>query len=220
MPTKPKTRPKTAKAFRPRAVIAVVIALLLVTFLYFPLYNQPGVHTAAGFLPETEPGVYSAGGVTLAVSDGTVSFPGGLSPLSAAPMEQAGYYTVTRDGDVLYSGPIPASEAEDRAIAADGTLSPLTDGTLPAGGYPVSLSQLIPLSQGTPETRGRGGLTAGFAALLIWAVDLLFPNFFFRADPRNAGSRSAPAAGYRRVQRALWLILPLVSACFLLAALL
>ncbi len=208
------------KALRPWAIIAVVAVILLVGVLYFPLYNQLGVHTAAGFLPETETGVYSAGGLTISVQEGTVSFPGELSPLTVTPRAEEGYYDVTLGDETLYSGPVPANEQEDRAIGTDGTLSPLTDGNIPAGDYPIALSQLIPLSQGTPETRGQGNLTVGIATLLIWMVDILFPNFFFRADPRNVGSKDGPAVGYRKVQKVLWMALPLLGACFLLAALL
>ena len=74
-----KTAPQSPKALRPWAILAVAAVILLIGFVYFPLYNQPGLHTAAGFFPETETGVYSAGGASITVSGGTVSFPGNWS---------------------------------------------------------------------------------------------------------------------------------------------
>ena len=59
-----KPTPKSPKALRPWAILAVAAVILLIGFVYFPLYNQPGLHTAAGFFPETETGVYSAGGAS------------------------------------------------------------------------------------------------------------------------------------------------------------
>ena len=215
-----KTAPQSPKALRPWAILAVAAVILLIGFVYFPLYNQPGLHTAAGFFPETETGVYSAGGASITVSGGTVSFPGELEPLTVTPRAEEGYYDVSQGEETLYSGPIPVSAEDERSIAADGTLSPLSGGEIPAGSYPVTLSQLISVSQGTPETRGQGGLTAGIATLLIWMADILFPNFFFKADPRNIGSKESPAAGYRKIQKVLWMALPVLGACFLLAALL
>lgn len=215
-----KPTPKSPKALRPWAILAVAVVVLLIGFVYFPLYNQPGLHTPAGFFPETEAGVYSAGGASITVSDSTVSFPGGLEPLTVTARTGEGYYDVTQGDEILYSGPLPASVQDERSIAADGTLSPLSDGEIPAGSYPITLSQLIAASQGIPETRGQGGLTAGIATFLIWMVDILFPNFFFRADPRNIGSKEGPVRGYRKIQKVLWMALPILGACFLLAALL
>ena len=215
-----KTAPQSPKALRPWAILAVAAVILLIGFVYFPLYNQPGLHTAAGFFPETETGVYSAGGTSITVSDGTVSFPGELEPLTVTPRAEEGYYDVFQGDETLYLRPHPRfcrRRAVDRRRRHP--LPPLGR-EIPAGSYPVTLSQLISVSQGTPETRGQGGLTAGIATLLIWMADILFPNFFFKADPRNIGSKENPAAGYRKIQRVLWMALPVLGACFLLAALL
>ena len=91
-----KPTPKSPKALRPWAILAVAAVILLIGLVYFPLYNQPGLHTAAGFFPETETGVYSAGGASITVSGGTVSFPGELEPLTVTPRAEEGYYDVSR----------------------------------------------------------------------------------------------------------------------------
>ena len=131
-----KPTPKSPKALRPWAILAVAAVILLIGFVYFPLYNQPGLHTAAGFFPETETGVYSAGGASITVSDGTVSFPGELEPLTVTPRAEEGYYDVFQGDETLYSGPAPASAEDERSIAADGTLSPLSGGKSPPAATP------------------------------------------------------------------------------------
>ena len=63
-------------------------------------------------------------------------------------------------------------------------------------------------------------MTAGIAGLLIWIADILFPNLFYRVDPRSIGGRGAPSATYRKIQRVMRIILPLWALVFLTLSLL
>ncbi len=196
--------------------LAACLLTILVIALYFPVYAQPGVHTLdGGFLSLTEDGQYTGSAGTISLDGSTLSFDNGLSPLTVTVED--GFYTVMQQEEVLYTGRMP-EDSDDRKILEDGTIVAVTDSS---DGYPLLLSQIISLSQGQNEIRGdRRHMTAGIAGLLIWIADILFPNLFYRVDPRSIGGRGAPSATYRKIQRVMRIILPLWALVFLTLSLL
>ena len=110
-----KTAPQSPKALRPWAILAVAAVILLIGFVYFPLYNQPGLHTAAGFFPETETGVYSAGGASI-----TTTSSGGTKPFTPAPSP----FLPKTSGRSPPTAPSPPSRAGKSPPAATPSPSP------------------------------------------------------------------------------------------------
>ena len=200
----------------PFGKLAACLVTVILVLLYLPLYNQLGVHSPdAGFLSLTEDGVYQNAAAKVTVQDGTLIFDNGLLPLTVT--EEDGFYTITRQDEILYSGRVP-SEQEERRILEDGTIVTPSESE---SGYPLLLSRIIALSQGQSETRGdQGKMTIGMAALIIWILDVLFPSFLYRVDLRSIGGRGAPTATYRKIQRVLRVILPLWALVFLALSLL
>ena len=208
---------KTVKKRKfPLVKLAACLFTCILIAIYLPLYNQLGVHSLnMGFLSLTEDGVYENAAGKITVQDGTLTFDNGLSPLTVT--EEDGFYTVTQQDEILYSGRMPA-ENDDRRILEDGTIVTPSESE---SGYPLLLSRIIALSQGQSETRGnQHQMTIGMAALIIWIVDVLFPNFFYRVDFRSIGGRGAPSATYRKIQKVLRIILPLWALAFLAMSLL
>ena len=208
---------KTVKKRKfPLAKLAACLLTCILIAIYLLLYNQLGVHSLnMGFLSLTEDGVYENAAGKITVQDGTLTFDNGLSPLTVT--EEDGFYTVTQQDEILYSGRMPA-ENDDRRILEDGTIVTPSESE---SGYPLLLSRIIALSQGQSVTRGnQQQMTIGMAALIIWIVDVLFPNFFYRVDFRSIGGRVAPSATYRKIQKVLRIILPLWALAFLAMSLL
>lgn len=197
--------------------LAACLLTILVIALYLPAYNQQGVRTVdGGFLARNSDGnVYTGPSGSVTIENGTLTFEDGLEPLTVT--EEDGFYTITRQEEILYSGRMPETR-DDRKIQPDGTIVPAGKST---ESYPILLSRMILLSQGQSETRGdQRHMTAGIAGLLIWIADILFPNLFYRVDPRSIGGRGAPSATYRKIQRVMRIILPLWALVFLTLSLL
>jgi hypothetical protein len=186
----------------PIKLCLVAAAVILLTVCFFPLFNQQGLRGPDGFLRSRGDGLFT-GSSTVQLQDGVLSFSSGLEALTVT--EEDGVYTITRADEILYRGKEP-DEEKNRYILADGTVTELLDGDH----YPVSVGNVIDIFSDDLSIRGNGRyLTIGLAILLIWAIDLLFPNFFYTIDIRRIGNKSAPSPTYRRVQRLLWLLLPL-----------
>ena len=200
-----------------KAPVKILLCILtaIVAAIYLPFYFQKGVRSDSGFLTEKD-GVFSSSSLSITVSDGTLTFSDpSLSPLTVS--EEDGFYTVSLNGDVLYSGRMP-DETSERRILSDGTLT-LPDDSSP--GYPLSLSRIILIGTGGSETRGQQHyLLIAAVSIAIWLIDILFPDFFFKSDFRNFGSSRTPSPTYRKAQRILWILFPLWSAVFLVLALL
>ncbi len=191
-----------------------IFTIILLT-LFFPLYNQPGVHTRAGFLRSTSDGAYAGGSVLVQEQDGVLTFSGDYLPLTVTRQDDV--YTITREEDVLFSGKAPDAE-HDWVILADGILADSADDR---DAYPVSVAQAIAIASGNLSVRGNSRyLLLALVILAIWCVDILFPNFFFRLDFRQMGQKNKPSPTYRKVQKALWVILPLWGIMCLVMALL
>ncbi len=202
------------KGHLPLKLFLCVLTILLI-IVYIPFYNQEGVHSDAGFLTKKDH-VFSNAVVSISEENGILTFSEtDLSPLTVS--EKDGFYTVSQNGNILYSGRMP-TEDEERRILSDGTLTLPADRT---SGYPLTLSQIILLGEGGTEKRGsRQYFIVALVSLMIWMVDILFPDFFFKSDFRNFGSDRTPSPGYRKVQRLLWILFPLWSLMFLVKAVL
>lgn len=206
---------KTKKRFSLWRLLPSILTVIILT-LYFPVYNQPGIHTSDGFFQNTEDGVYENNMSIIREKDGLLTFSGDYHPLTVTQSEDV--YTITRQDEVLFSGKAPDA-AHDRLIQAGGTLVDTESPDESADYYPVSVSQVIAIVSGNLETRGNSRyLALALAILAIWCVDILFPDFFFRADFRQMGKKNAPSPTYRKVQRTLWIVLPLWGLmCLILA---
>lgn len=208
---------KDKKRFSVWRLLPAILTVIVLT-LYFPVYNQPGVHTAQGFLQSTGGGVYKSSTDIVKAQDGVLTFSGDYHALTVTA--DGDVYTITQEDDVLFAGKAPDS-AHDRLIQADGLLVSADAKDENVDYYPLSVANAIAIATGSLETRGSSRyLTLALAVLLIWCVDILFPNFFFKADFRNVGKKTVPSATYRKVQKVLWIVLPLWGLmCLVLAVL-
>lgn len=190
-------------------LLPAVFVVLLLGIWYFPLYNQPGVHITDEFLQNTADGIFKGTKTTVFVQEGVLSFTSveheSLLPLSVIQDEEV--YTIFQEDELLFAGKVPDAE-HDRTILADGTLT--VSGSGEENSYPVTISQAIAIASGDLSTRGSSQyLLLALAILAIWCIDILFPDFFFRIDFRQMGRKSAPSLTYRKIQKVLWVVLPL-----------
>ena len=175
---------KDKKRFSVWRLLPAILTVIVLT-LYFPVYNQPGVHTEHGFLQNTGDGLYQSGTDIVKAENGVLTFSGDYHALTVTVDSEV--YTIAQDGGILFSGKAP-DPAHDRLIQADGLLVSADAADENADYYPVSVANAIAIATGSLETRGSSRyLTLALAVLLIWCVDILFPNFFFKADFRNVG---------------------------------
>ena len=91
---------KDKTRFSIRRLLPVILTVIVLT-LYFPVYNQPGVHTAHGFLQNTGDGVYKSSTDIVKAENGVLTFSGDYHALTVTA--DGDIYTITQDGEILFS---------------------------------------------------------------------------------------------------------------------
>ena len=86
---------KDKTRFSIRRLLPSILTVIVLT-LYFPVYNQPGVHTAHGFLQNTGDGVYKSSTDIVKAENGVLTFSGDYHALTVTVDSEV--YTIAQDG--------------------------------------------------------------------------------------------------------------------------
>lgn len=148
--------------------------------------------------------------------------------LESSGEEQYGLRNITvyEDGRILFEGKYDAGKAVNfpRVYENDGI--PYLEGmiSIRVNGEPDTLDgltvyTLVDIFCGDEELRGDAPLLAvAVFILIIWIVDICFPDFFFRIRYAISVKDPEPSEWYRTVQKITWVIYPAAAAGLLLAS--
>lgn len=133
--------------------------------------------------------------------------------------------TVYEDGRILFEGLYDADGAAFPRVYENSGTPYLEDMiSIRVDGEPDTLDgltvyTLVDIFCGDEELRGDAPfLAVAVFILLVWIVDICFPDFFFQLRYAISVKDPEPSEWYRTVQKITWVIYPAAAAGFLLAS--
>lgn len=190
-----------------RRLLPAIISLILLA-IYIPSSFDQGIYSAGLFFKKARDDHYSSRNAVVLAEDNVLTISdihgGDLSPLTVA--QDGDIYTIQRESEIIYQGKYPDT-SHDRLIRQDGTLTDTGSKDKQAVYYPLTLTGVIDIYSRNLTTRGlsREYLLA-LLLLAVWSIDVLFPDLFYRLDPRGLEKKGPPSRLYRRMQTYLRII--------------